>query len=482
MEEDFTNNFEKNLNKKFGKNLHNKLGLKTEYLPISNPINHVLSLMLLKKLSEQYEHGVKHIVLPASAYWTNIKSSYNDIGNLLNNAFEELEMKNPEIKGVFDSLDFESNELGNVHHKNEIWKSIIDSLSSIELYNENLEPNYDFERLFDVFTPRKLAYLVVKLLNIDKDMTVYEPFCTLGTFLVRSGNYIKECTGEFDEPYLYGQSPNKEYRLTTMLNLYFNDFFKAQVKSGNLIFNPQFLTEDGDGVRKFDRVLGSYPIIKDWGYEFAKYDPYRRFSYGVPPQKKGDYAYIEHMVASLKKDGMMGVLVPNNSLSRTNEKETKIKQLMLKRDDLIESVISLPPKVLRSTATSYSLLIINKNKREERRNQVLFIDASREYRPRKTEVTRNVIKYKHIDNIVSTYQSFKDEDNFSSVVPIEKIEKHNFSLDVSSYILPEPIESDVINPNDALSRLREIQNDKNELINNIHDTYSALNLDKGYDD
>ena len=127
----------------------------------------------------------------------------------------------------------------------------------------------------------------------------------------------------------------------------------------------------------FDRVIANPPFsLKEWGYDFAEKDPYRRFSRGLPPATKGDMAFLQHMVETCNDSGIVGVVMPHGVLFRGGA-EHKIRKTLLE-EDLIEAVIGLPEKLFFGTGIPASIVILNKNKPEERKGKVLFIDASDE--------------------------------------------------------------------------------------------------------
>src|SRR5690606_34839347 len=125
-------------------------------------------------------------------------------------------------------------------------------------------------------------------------------------------------------------------------------------------------------------VLANPPFsLKNWGYEEAQADPFHRFPYGVPPKSYGDLAFVCHMVASLNAKGKMGTVIPHGVLFRGGA-ESKIRKGFVK-DDLIEAIIGLPANIFYGTSIPAALLIINKNKPQERKGKILFIDASQGY-------------------------------------------------------------------------------------------------------
>ena len=147
-------------------------------------------------------------------------------------------------------------------------------------------------------------------------------------------------------------------------------------KKGDTLGDPQH-TKGGE-LQVFDRVIANPPFsLKKWGKEQADNDPYGRFPYGTPPKDSGDLAFIQHMIASLNADGMMGVVVPHGVLFRGSSEKAIRKGIL--DDDLLEGVIGLPAGLFYGTGIPAALLIINKKKSSERKDKVFFINSELEF-------------------------------------------------------------------------------------------------------
>jgi type I restriction enzyme M protein len=179
----------------------------------------------------------------------------------------------------------------------------------------------------------------------------------------------------------------------------------------------------------FDRVIANPPFsLKKWGKEEADHDPYGRFPYGTPPQGAGDLAFIQHMIASLNAEGVMGVVVPHGVLFRGSS-EKAIRQGMLE-DDLIEAVIGLPSALFYGTGIPAALLIINKQKPPERRGKVLFINSELEYEEGKNQ---NRLRQQDIDHIVATFDAYQDQKRYSRIVDMDEIRENDYNLNIRRY-------------------------------------------------
>jgi type I restriction enzyme M protein len=190
-------------------------------------------------------------------------------------------------------------------------------------------------------------------------------------------------------------------------------------------------------LKTYDKVLANPPFsLKNWGREEASADEFNRFSYGLPPKSYGDLAFVSHMVASLNVKGKMASVVPHGVLFRGGA-EKKIRTGFLK-DDLIEAVIGLPQNIFYGTSIPAAIIVINKNKDEDRKNKVLFIDSSNDF---VKDGNKNKLRDEDIEKIVKTFDEYKDVEKYASVVDLKTIEENDYNLNISRYVdttEPEP--------------------------------------------
>ncbi|MBE0508725.1 MAG: N-6 DNA methylase, partial [Marinospirillum sp.] len=184
----------------------------------------------------------------------------------------------------------------------------------------------------------------------------------------------------------------------------------------------------------FDRVIANPPFsLKKWGKEEADNDRYGRFPYGTPPKDAGDLAFVQHMIASLNAEGMMGVVMPHGVLFR-GATEREIRKGIL-TDDLLEAVIGLPAGLFYGTGIPACLLIINKNKAPERKGRVLFINSELEYEEGKNQ---NKLRLEDINKIVSTFDQYAEIKRYSKVVPLYEIAENDYNLNIRRYADTSP--------------------------------------------
>ncbi len=204
----------------------------------------------------------------------------------------------------------------------------------------------------------------------------------------------------------------------------------ADIRRGDTLQNPQFLDEFG-ALRKFDKVVANPPYsIKEWSFDFFKTNKYGRIEgYEMPPIKNADYAFILHILKSMKPDGKAGVVLPHGVLFRGGA-EGRIREQIIK-NDLIDAVIALPSKLFYGTGIPAAILIFNNSKPNHKKGKILIIDAENDYAELKNQ---NMLRKKDIDKIVKAYDDYKDVEKYARIVDIKEIEENEFNLNVRRYI------------------------------------------------
>src|SRR5690606_20158938 len=167
--------------------------------------------------------------------------------------------------------------------------------------------------------------------------------------------------------------------------------------------------------------------LDKWGHDDAEHDPFGRFKRGVPPKTKGDYAFISHMVETLNpKSGVMGVVVPHGVLFRGSSEGVIRKQLI--EENLLDAVVGLPEKLFYGTGIPAAILIFKHGKETQ---DVMFIDASREFKPGKNQ---NLLSPENIQKIVDTYREGQDVDKYAYVATLEEIRENDYNLNIPRYV------------------------------------------------
>jgi len=252
---------------------------------------------------------------------------------------------------------------------------------------------------------------------------------------------------------LYGQEKNLGTWAICKMNMLLHGLPDAKIEKGDTIRDPK-LIKDGE-LMLFDRVIANPPFsLDEWGRPEAEADGYGRFRFGIPPKSRGDFAFVQHMVSSLRGDGKLGVVMPHGVLFR-GASEGKIRQGML-QEDLFEAVIGVAPHLFYGTGIPACILIMNRNKKGKRKGNVLFINAAHDFIAGRNQ---NNLGDEHINRIVKAYKAFKDEERYARVVSLEEIKENDYNLNISRYVdTTEPEEK--IDLKAAIKELRKLEKER----------------------
>lgn len=471
----------------------------------NNYYTYLFGLLFLKHLSDVFEERSKilnyktdnqnlawnrlnkfDLFVPQCSRWSYLQCVNHNIGSALNIASIEIEDHNPHLKGIFTSIDFENKYHSFGSEKYEMTlRQLIDRFSYLNLGYNNLENpdilgktcDYLIENLASqsgrkgsLCTPHKIRELLVHLLGIEKGMKICDPVCGVGGFLVASANYIKQKRLNLEDVYFYGQEISLEAWVIAKINLLLHGVFDIDIRLGDTIRDPQLL--ENEELILFDRVFATLPFSRNnWGEQLDYFDIYHRFRYGLPPKSHIEFAFIQHILATLEKTGKAAIIVSHGVLSR-GSKEGLIRQRILK-EDLIEAVIGLAPNLVYGIGISFNILIFNRNKLEERKNKVLFIDASSKYQMIRSQ---NYLQSEHITSIITSYQAFTDEEGYAKVASLEEIANNDYILNINRYVLPPKNENDKIDIEAEIIKLRELEAERAKAENDMNRYLSELGV------
>lgn len=363
------------------------------------------------------------------------------IGQRVDRALADLERQHPLLNDAFHSVRFDSSLLGEPTQRQHL---IADLLSCFGW------PEFDFrggasaeaagfacetliseaavvagKRGAEFFTPPEVSRLIAAILRPEAGESVGDPCCGSGTLLLTCSAFARAQSGG-DGCQLFGQEKNGSTWALAKINMFLHGERAAQLAWGDTLKDPRLVA--GGQLQKFDVVVSSPPFnVKDWGQEAAAVDPFGRYRRGVPPRASADYAFISHMVETLKPvRGRMAVVVSHGVLFRTGA-ELQIRRQLLE-EGLVDAVIALPAKLLPNTSLPIALLVLRKDKSD---GQVLFIDASRQFEHGKTQ---NRLRDEDLARIESTYVARADAEGYARLVSLEDILQNDCNLNVVRYV------------------------------------------------
>lgn len=429
---------------------------------------YIFPLLFFKRISDVYDEqfdgflhdgGVEYanmqaeelaIRIPDGAHWKDVRQVTENVGQRLVEAFIAIEQANPGeevdgrivggLDGIFGPKDGWTNKAKMPDH---IITSLIEDFSK---YNLSLaacpadEMGQAYEYLVgkfaddagntaqEFYTNRTVVTLMAEILQPKPNESIYDPTCGSGGMLVKCLDYLRQKGQPWQGVKVFGQEINALTSAIARMNLYLNGVEDFSVVREDTLAHPAFV--DGSRLRKFDIVLANPPYsIKTWNRESFMNDKWGRNFLGTPPQGRADYAFFQHILASMDdKTGRCAILFPHGVLFRKEEQE--LRENLVKRD-LIDCVIGIGRNLFYNSCMDACVIICRTNKPENRKGRVQFIDA-------KNEVTRknaeSYLEPHHIEKITKAYQEYVEIEKFSTVIDIDTILEHNAKLSVALYV------------------------------------------------
>ena len=408
-------------------------------------------------------------VIPKGYHWNDVRETASDIGSAIVSAFRKIEKANGDkLIGVFgDAAWTNKNRL-----PDSLLKDLIEHFSTLTLSLENcpedeLGQGYEFlikkfaddsgHTAQEFYTNRTVVHLMTEILKPKTGESIYDPTCGSAGMLISSIASLKEKGAEWRNVSVYGQEINSLTSSIGKMNLFLHGVKDFNIVNDDTLKNPAFI-EFGE-LKKFDVVLANPPYsISQWDRIAFENDKYGRNFLGTPPQNRADYAFIQHILCSLKRNsGRCAILLPHGVLNRNEEKSIREKLI---KTDLLECVIGIGKNLFYNSPMEACIMICKTKKASERVGKVLFIDA-------KNEITRkdsfSFLEPKHIKKIVEAYEKFDFIDGFATVETNENLLKNNSSLSVHFYVKHNTASGD--EENDSIDTIIEDWKDTSEKIN-----------------
>lgn len=385
-----------------------------------------------------------------------LKDLKHDIGSMLNKAIAAVEDENDALAGVLkNNIDFNAVK-GKTKIPDQKWKDLLDHFSQpgFVLVNDNFEfPDllgaaYEYlikyfadsagKKGGEFYTPGEVVRLLVQIVKPEAGHEIYDPTMGSGGFLIQSHQYVEEQGQDPNDLALFGQDSNGTVWSICVMNMILHNITRFTIENGDTLEDPLILQHNT--VRKFDRVLANPPFSQNYSRATLKY-PSRFREWCPETGKKADLMFVQHMVASLKTNGHLATVMPHGVLFRGG-KEKLIRELLI-NDNVIEAIISLPPGLFYGTPIPACVIVINKNKPDNLRDKVLFINADREYAEGKNQ---NKLRPEDIEKIDFVFTHKMEIPKYSRLVSkIEIVEKHDHNLNIRRYVdnTPDPEPEDV---------------------------------------
>lgn len=429
---------------------------------------YIFPLLFFKRISDVYDEqfdGFLHdggeeyakiqsedlaIRIPDGAHWKDVRQVTENVGQRLVEAFIAIEQSNPGVEedgrivggldGIFGPKDGWTNKAKMPDH---IITSLIEDFSR---YNLSLaacpadEMGQAYEYLVgkfaddagntaqEFYTNRTVVTLMAEILQPKPNESIYDPTCGSGGMLIKCLNFLRDKNQPWQGVKVFGQEINALTASIARMNLYLNGVEDFSVVREDTLAHPAFV--DGSRLRKFDIVLANPPYsIKAWNREAFMNDRWGRNFLGTPPQGRADYAFFQHILASMnERTGRCAILFPHGVLFREEEQEMRT---ALVQKDLIECVIGIGKNLFYNSPMEACIIICNTHKSQERKDKIFFINA-------KNDVTRkngeSFLEDKHIQKIASAYHNYSIIDGFSAVIEKNNVLEKDAKLSIAQYV------------------------------------------------
>ncbi|ROQ82491.1 type I restriction enzyme M protein [Streptomyces sp. CEV 2-1] len=420
---------------------------------------YIFPMVFLKRLSDVYdeEHAAAlemygdeefadlpenhRFAIPAGAHWADLRKVTSNVGTALKAAMRAIESVNPDtLTGVFGDGEWTNKDL----LPDSTLSDLIEHFSTKKLSVGNLpedELGQGYEYLIkkfaddsghtaqEFYTNRTLVHLMTMMLQPEPGESVYDPTCGTGGMLISTVAELKRQSKEWRNLRLYGQELNYGTSAIAKMNLFLHGIADGHITHGDTLAKPGFLDIQGQ-LQTFDVVLANPPYsIKAWNRAAFTQDPYGRNMWGVPPQGRADYAFLQHIAKSLDpRTGRAAILLPHGVLFRRDE---AVVREGLVESDMVECVLGLGEGLFYNSPMPAAVVILRTQKPRERRGRILLIDASKEVA---RERTQSFLRAANQKMILDAYQAFEPVDGFAAVATIDEVRQRGHSLAISSYV------------------------------------------------
>ncbi len=411
--------------------------------------DYVLVLLFVKYVSDRYA-GVDDalIEVPENGGFQDIIALKGDkeIGDKINKIIAKLAEAN-DLKGIIDVADFnDADKLGKGKEMQDRLSNLVAIFQTPALnFSKNRADGDDilgdaYEYLMrnfatqsgkskgQFYTPAEVSRIIAKVIGINsaksQEQTIYDPTCGSGSLLLKAADEAERGLT------IYGQEMDNATRALARMNMILHGHPTAEIWQDNTLSSPHFKNEHG-GLKTFDFAVANPPFSsKAWSNGLnPTNDEFKRFDgYGIPPAKNGDYAFLLHMVRSLKSKGKGAIILPHGVLFRGNA-EAEIRQNLI-RKGIIKGIIGLPPNLFYGTGIPACIIVLDKENAENRRG-IFMIDASKGFLK---DGNKNRLREQEIHKIVDVFNKQLEIPKYARMVSVQEIENNEYNLNIPRYI------------------------------------------------
>ncbi len=450
--------------------------------------DYILLLVFIKRLSDVFEdeiarltetygdeeaartvleadHSLVRFYIPPEAVWPVVSGRKKfdwpeerrpkTLGEQLTMTVRGISRTNPSLQGVIDIVDYNETRNGEREISDDAISRLIELMSDprYRMGLNDVEPDFlgrAYEYLLrkfaegqgqsagEFFTPKEVGWLIAHLMRAKQGEEVYDPCCGSGGLLIKCQLALMERDREIAHPLkLHGQELTGASFAIGRMNMVLHDM-EGEIVRGNTMINPKFL--DGSSLKQFDIVVTN-PMWNQDNFDPASYenDPYERFTErgGFAPASTADWAWFQHVLASLNDNGRAAMVIDTGAASRGSGSRGENKEKTIRRwfidNDVIEGAILLPDNLFYNTTAAGLIIVLNRKKPKDLQGKIVLVNASSEFQKGRP---KNFIPDDAITKIANAFHAGKDIERFVQVVGVEEIasDKNDYNLSPSRYI------------------------------------------------
>lgn len=391
------------------------------------------------------------IQIPEGAHWKDVFNQTEDIGQKLKEAFTQIENTNKAkevdgrlvggLEGIFGDKNIWTNK---TKMPDATIRALLNHYNSrvlnlAECPADEMGTGYEYligqfaddagHTAQEFYTNRTVVELMAEILQLQSGESIYDPTCGSGGMLIKSLTYLKDKGQEWRDVKVYGQELNADTSAIARMNCYLHGVHEFQIVNDDTLERPAFI-KNGK-VQQFDVVLANPPYsISAWNREMFEHDRYGRNFLGTPPQGYADYAFIQHILASMNDThGRCAILLPHGILNRIVE--TDIREEWV-NTDMLDAIISIGKNLFFNSPMEACIIVCQRNKPKERKGKVLFIDA-RDWVVK--DQSGSYLSKEHIQDIARLYHDYKNVQDRASIIESNLIPQNkDCALTVGLYV------------------------------------------------
>lgn len=420
--------------------------------------DYVLTMLFMKYVSDKAKHDPNAMIeVPEGASFDDMVSlkGKTEIGEGLNKIIAKLAEEN-DLKSVIDIADFnDEDKLGKGKEMVDRLTKLVGIFEGLDLSGNRADGDdllgdaYEYlMRHFatesgkskgQFYTPSEVSKILSKVLGINEhtsqDCTVYDPTCGSGSLLLKASDEAPRGLS------IFGQEMDNATSALARMNMILHDNVTAKISKGNTLAAPEWKDTNGE-LKTFDFAVANPPFSnKNWTSGInAEHDEFKRFTWGVPPEKNGDYAFLLHIIKSLKSTGKGAVILPHGVLFRGNA-EARIRENLLKQG-YIKGIIGLPANLFYGTGIPACIIVIDKESAASRmlkdpldlgktEGGIFMVDASKGFAK---DGNKNRLRAQDIHKIVDVFTKQLELKGYSRLVSLKEIAGNDYNLNIPRYI------------------------------------------------